>query len=984
MFKKYSSKEGLLNNGIYSIARSKNGLWWIGTGLGLQRFDGYHFETWNQASDSSIQNLLGAQNVLEDTEGNVWVFNFNQHYVFPSGSKKLKLITLDSSKTVSYPGLFPFPLMEKEERIWCFESNRGFYGINKHTQKIDTFLQVVFDASQNEYQAAGSPFIGIDEHGSAWITQDYSDLNYILCFSPLKELIKIALPVSKYGRIKGLIPLGNNEFLFISTAYTAICRGTDYETPIKILSRNNIHGHYIRGLPYERLKINHSGNILFPGQDGLYEFNVATQALQRYATSIYPDINLTRQLMFAIKEDERGNIWIGRDGSDGLLIFYPGKLKFNFLKAPSQYFNLVYSLAIDENHRTFAANFQKGLNVFSQQGEWISYIDLPQTEHDLSPSIRTMGFIDKNLLVMKSLHETILVLNTIDYSIRDISQLLPPRAVAMKNNFDANFYTVQENELQFTHGNYLLSLFKNGEDYSIHVLDSVVSESRVTSIAYTKKKEPMLGTGNGCYVKKNNQWIRVSGTEKFNIKHITVAEDGVVWAATSRGIIVIKDNLLQTIYNEASGLLNEFTYGILFDDLGNAWYSSNRGLGCIHKNGAVSFFTEADGLQGDEFDTQSFWKGRDGKLYFGGINGITSFYPNDFLQPVEPGKIIISSIQVNGDTYPVEGRVDDVKRLELPHHQNALTFNFTLSDFSDVAYNVYQVKMDRFDNDWINLKNTHSIRYQLSPGNYQFQVKGSNDGSTWSKELTMPVTIHPAWWQTIWFKWIIGIALLGLFVSGTWYYNRVRTSKLKQQLQFEHEMQKERERISRDLHDNIGAYSTALIANTDSLEQMVHDEGSKATVSYLKDNARNILTTLRETIWLLNSNNLTVSGFYEGFINYCTNILRNYEGMEVEFEEDIRQNKKLLPAVAIHLLRILQEIIQNTVKHSKATKINCYIKSDDRLSMTITDNGKGFDPSERKYGNGLKNIRLRANEIHFEMLIKSDTSGTIITVIGKI
>lgn len=985
MFKKYSSREGLLNNGIYSLARSKNGLWWIGTGIGLQRFDGYNFETWNQSSDSSAQSLLGAQNVFEDSEGNVWVFNFNRHYVFPSGSKKFELVTLDSAKAVSYPGVFPFPLMETSEIIWCFESNTGLYGINKQNHKIDTTIQISFNSKQSDYLTAAAPFIGLDENGSAWITQDYPDLNYIICFSPDKEIKRFTLPVAKYGRIKGYIPIGKNEFLFISTTYTAIYRGTDFETPIKILSRENIPGNYIRGLPYERLKINNTGSILFPGNDGLYLFDIVTQTVKPYATSVYPDINLTRQLMFALKEDERGNLWIGRDGSDGLLVFYPGKLKFSFLKAPTSYFNLVYSLAVDENDRVFASNFQKGLNVFNPEGKWIKYIDLPKTEHGLSPSIRTLGFIDKNHLAMKSLHETLLILDTHDFSIRDIGHLLPARIVALKNNFDANFYKVQENELHFTHGSYLLSLIKEGENYSIEVIDSIMSENRLTSITYSKKNKPLLGTGNGCYVKENKQWVRIAGTEKFNIKFITVADDGLVWAATSRGILVINGNKLQTIYDEANGLLNEFTYGILFDENGNAWYSSNRGLGCIHKNGSISFFTEADGLQGDEFDTQSFWKGVDGKLYFGGINGITSFYPREVLQPVDAGKIVLSGIHVNGDTYPEQGRVDDVSALELPYHQNALTFHFTLSDFSDVAYNVYQVKMDGFDHDWINIRNTHSIRYQLSPGHYQLHLKGSNDGSTWSEEHTMPITIHPAWWQTILFKWLATMTALGLFASGTWYYNRVRTSKLKQQLQLEHEMQKERERISRDLHDNIGAYSTALIANTDSLEQIIQDKEGKETVLYLKENAKNILSNIRETIWLLNSNNLTISGFTEGFINYCTNILRNYEGIEIEFKENIKENKTLSPTAAINLLRILQEIIQNIVKHSKANKISCYIESNESLTVTIMDNGKGFDTTVKNYGNGLKNMKVRATEINFIILFKSEPgNGTETTLTGKI
>jgi signal transduction histidine kinase len=283
------------------------------------------------------------------------------------------------------------------------------------------------------------------------------------------------------------------------------------------------------------------------------------------------------------------------------------------------------------------------------------------------------------------------------------------------------------------------------------------------------------------------------------------------------------------------------------------------------------------------------------------------------------------------------------------------------------------------------MKNVHSIRYLLSHGHYKLSIKGSSDGSTWSENYMLPIIIYPAWWQTRWFRWLAGLSILGLFGSGAWYYSRIRTSKLKELLELEQEMQKERERISRDLHDNIGAYSTALIANADSLEQVIHDKEGREKIQYLKENARNILSMIRETIWLLNSNNLTISGFTEGFINYCTNILRNYEGIEIEFNEDIIENKTLSPAVAINLLRIMQEIIQNTVKHAKASKITCYIKSEDQLSITITDNGTGFNTSLKSYGNGLKNINLRAHDINFMVTLKSEHGkGTHTTLTGKI
>ena len=219
----------------------------------------------------------------------------------------------------------------------------------------------------------------------------------------------------------------------------------------------------------------------------------------------------------------------------------------------------------------------------------------------------------------------------------------------------------------------------------------------------------------------------------------------------------------------------------------------------------------------------------------------------------------------------------------------------------------------------------------MSPGSYVLHIKGSIDGSEWSDEFILPIRINHAWWQTAWFKWIIGLFVFGLLGIAIWIYNKRKLFKLNQQLVLQQEMEKERERISRDLHDNIGAYSTAMIANADSLEQMNKVTESREKISYLKENARNILSTIRETIWLLNSKNLTVSGFTEGFINYCTNILRNYDGLEIEFTENIIQNKSLSPSAALNLLRILQEVIQNIIKHAHASKIHCFITCDGPL-----------------------------------------------------
>lgn len=982
IFKQFSTRNGMLNNSVYGFEQGKNGLWWVATGVGLQQFDGYGFDNWNRPRIASDGKLFAANKVFEDDKGNLWVFNAGRNFVFPAGKTQYIPVEMDSLNPVGILN-FAFPVMEDSERVWCFYSNLGFCGFNKTTLAADKFISVKFKNNTTENLPA-FPFIGTDENGAAWITQDFEDSSFIVRFKPDEEILKSVLPVSKYGRLKAYIPLGKNRFLFLSSTYSAVCNSRDFSNPEKILSTENIPGNYIRGLPYEKLKLTNVCQIIFPGEKGIYSFNPVTEQLQLYLSSEKAKTNLSRQFMFVLKEDKWGNIWIGRDASDGLLVYFPEKLKFKTLVAPAEYFNLVYSLAMDNQGRLFAANFQKGINVFDKKGNWIKYIDLPKTENELSPSIRTMNCIE-NWLVMKSLYCRLLVLNTENFELTDISEQIPEQVKAQKNVFDAVLVKTGENKLRFTHGRYILQLEKKDGKFSVSLADSLENGNTINAIVFNKNGDEIIGTGNGCYIKGNNTWKLIQDTENYYIKQLTKDKAGMVWAATNHGILLLEEEKVSTVFNMEKGLLDEMIYGILFDDEGNAWYSCNRGLGCIQKNGMMRFYSENDGLQGDEFDTQSFWKGENGLLYFGGTKGISSFSPEKVLENENPGEIVLSGLQVNGVNYPENERVENLSGLRLKHNLNSLSFTFTLSNFSDAEFNVFRVKMDGFDEDWVNLGTIRSTRYHLMPGKYKFRIKGSSDGSNWSDEFELPVTIQPAWWQIEAIKWGLGFVGILLISFGIWIWNSRKTAQYKLQLSLQLEMQKERDRISRDLHDNIGSYSSALIANADDIEQTSNDSESKEKIVLLKENARNILVSIRETIWLLNSKNLTVSGFTEGFMNYCNNILRNFEGIDVEFNEEILQNRELSPHVAINLMRILQEFIQNTVKHAKASKIYFSIHSDEMLSVLISDNGTGFNSAGKVGGNGLQNIKQRASEIGFTLEINTATgAGTELKMSGHV
>ena len=214
-----------------------------------------------------------------------------------------------------------------------------------------------------------------------------------------------------------------------------------------------------------------------------------------------------------------------------------------------------------------------------------------------------------------------------------------------------------------------------------------------------------------------------------------------------------------------------------------------------------------------------------------------------------------------------------------------------------------------------------------------------------------------------------GIAALLLF-TGLLIYNFYRQNKLKHQLdrvkvQQENEKaiaaaeQKERLRISRDLHDNMGAYTSALLAN---IEKLKIKNIETPELGKMQDNANHILSSLRETIWILNNKEVSLTDFNDGFKNYCFKVLQNFEDFHFNAEENILVNKKLPAATAIHLNNILQEAVQNSIKHSKATAINYTLTSGNKFEIKISDNGVGFEIDSTKKGNGLDNMEWRARE----------------------
>jgi signal transduction histidine kinase len=205
---------------------------------------------------------------------------------------------------------------------------------------------------------------------------------------------------------------------------------------------------------------------------------------------------------------------------------------------------------------------------------------------------------------------------------------------------------------------------------------------------------------------------------------------------------------------------------------------------------------------------------------------------------------------------------------------------------------------------------------------------------------------------------IISILLITIIVL--WWINLTNLRKKEKELALVQKIQKEKERISRDLHDNVGGQLSYVLYSLDGITSQDIKKQEEISKS-INDSVRQVISNLRETIWAINDENIPVQDFSDKLKVYARTIFR-HSAVEVKFQENIENAITLNSLVGLNLFRICQEIINNVFKHAEASLVTISIESTDKISVTISDNGKGFELDSENEGYGLTNIKKRAEE----------------------
>jgi signal transduction histidine kinase len=496
----------------------------------------------------------------------------------------------------------------------------------------------------------------------------------------------------------------------------------------------------------------------------------------------------------------------------------------------------------------------------------------------------------------------------------------------------------------------------------------------------------LIGTTNGLFTSTPGKFIPVKSTSGVHVKYIAKDQLDRFWAATEAGIFIIKDDSLIKILTEQNELSSSFVYGILFDKKNRAWCSSNKGLMRIDSSFTVKAFTQSNGLLNDEFNTNGFLKHPNGNFYFAGLEGIDYFNPDEFEEDTSISAIHLAELKVNYANYTFTKNTDGSISLSAPYDKNNLSFSFSVMDFYNPSVNQFSYYLKGYQSEWSLPTNNNEVNYILPPGEYTLLVKGANHNGVWSSTpLVIKISIVPAWYQTALFKW--GLGFTGLFLIGTVLYslNKRKYRRRLAALKMKQQVQEEKERLSRDLHDNLGSQMALLSNNVENLEiNFKKQQHIDDSIEKVKGVSKQLLQTLREAIWILNKEEVTAQDFFDKLIDYTQRYLHSYPGTQLQVTEIFLFQQTLNSNEALQLFRICQEVISNACKYSESKILRLEGKTQqNNFEICIHDFGKGFDVNKiNEEGHyGLKNMQKRANAVNGILLISSTAGkGTSVTI----
>jgi signal transduction histidine kinase/ligand-binding sensor domain-containing protein/DNA-binding response OmpR family regulator len=786
---------------------------WIGTGNGLNRYDGYEFITYHNDSNNSntiSDNTINA--LAEDHEGNIWVGTRNGLNRFERKTGKFSRYIHDDDNPESIVmNVISGLAFDKAGNLWVATQNGGLDYLDMNKKVFVHHLHSVLDPgslSDNDVHS-----ICEDYQHNLWIGTATGGLNL---YDPNhNSFLKFPFKDPKTNLISGqnIISIyeDNEHKLLIGTVADGVYRFDTKYHSISHFKNEEKSGNVSSVNTINSLGQDENWNFWIGAEHGsLSLLNKQNGRLYNYQHDPADNYSITGTSINAIYRDRIGNMWVGTYGG-GISLFKKTTASFTHYKHNSSPRSLsndyVLDFFEDKDKNIWVGTDGGGLSKFNaQDGSFINYKQPPAGKNGITGNyvIVTSQTDDGNLWIgtwgdgISIFNPKTGVFRNLKKSVRNPNGIGGNNIYCILQTRDKNIWVGTFNDGLDCY-NYKTKSF-NHYRYDVNNLQGIGS-NKIYALCEDEKNNLWIGTNDGgldLLDRKTNTFTHFKHDEKKNsisnnaVTAILEDVKGNLWLCTTAGLDLFDPVTKHfTVFTIKNGLPSDIIYAIKEDNNGKFWVSTNGGLSMYDpaKNSFTNYTTE-DGIQGDEFKPHSALKTKDGKMYFGGVNGFNTFYPEQLLKPMNFSPLVITSFQVfnkplhiaknNSDPSPLKQEISETRAITLSYKQSVIALSYAALDFGSTDRKQYAFKLENFDNEWsyVGRKNTASYT-NLPPGEYLFYIKYKNSAGLWSPvTAALKITIIPPFWSTWWFRLLAMLCLTGI-VSAI-FKNRVRTIKLRQ------------------------------------------------------------------------------------------------------------------------------------------------------------------------------------------------------------
>ena len=949
---RWQTEEGLPANEVTALLQTLDGYLWIGTSAGLARFDGVRFTRFGEADGIQTSRI---RCLFQDRQGTLWVGTDGSGLFYSVGGRFRALTRRD--------GLASDVVMDLKQdsagRLWIatYDGLSFWYG-----------GRLVRD--ENLPPPRSEPFSRVlDDKDGMWVVingflHQIKDRRYVRKnpgSEPASEIAVAALrrgPTGRlwFGGISGRLSMSSNGVMTLMPQPANLLSDTILDVC------ETTAGDLWMGMASTGLRRWRNGEVLtVTTRDGLMD-------------------NSIRCLL----EDREGDLWVGTSAG-GLHRLKPKKLRV-FTTADGLTHNVIMSMAEDAEGELWVGSNGGGLsrsvsNAFAPAD--LSYL----LDNESLPSVLAgrngalwLGTWNSGLF-----HRTGSKLEQFNLAHPDNDE---PVVALCEDGAGGVWVGTYQNGLK---------LFRDGR-FIPYGTTNGLGESFITTLSRDKQGRLWIGTGGkglGCLSSGELTFItRQDGLAGNFVRTLYVDDADVLWIGTSEGLTRLKHGRLAS-FTRKQGLWDDIISQILEDDRRRLWFGSNRGVFRLNKAeldsvavGETSIlrpvvYGRAEGLANLEC-TGGFCpaglKTRDGRLWFSTVNGVAVVDPAQLPPDNTAPPVLLEQVRVDGKplTPTASGDSADSSRpVQIGPGVGRLDFQYTALSLKAPERVSFRYQLIGFDPAWVEAGSRRVAEYsQLPPGNYRFRVIACNEDGVWNETgAAFSLTCVPAFWQSLWFRLLVVVTLLGGagWVAKSWASRRLqrRLAIVEQQ----HDLEKERTRIARDIHDEMGALLTE-ISLLSAHGQKHSDRPGEVhnDLQKISDTAREAVQTADSIVWAVNPRNDSLDHLANYLVHFAEDLFRL---TPTRCRLDIPALVPHLPISAQqrhHFLLAVKEACNNVARHSSAAEVWVRMTlTDHEVSVTVEDNGRGFDPEAVPADHdGLLNMRQRMADLSGQMELSSE------------